>query len=177
MADNNYISFADVDGETIENTVFPVSGTKQSDYSDILKFSHAKNIVVSNCIICGGKEDCVDMNRNCENILIENCTVYPFGSYGFTIKGGAKNITLRNVAFDGHGKVADIDLGNWSDQSMEQTTNVVLENVYAIDGSPVKVRVLWAEKPTVVDSNIKLLVIPKPIIWAYRWLRARKLVP
>lgn len=177
MADKNYISYADVDGETIENTVFPAAGTNQSEFSDILKLSHAKNTVVRGCHIYGGKEDCVDMNRNCENILIENCTVYPFGSYGFTIKGGAKNITLRNVIFDGHGGEADIDLGNWSDQSMEQTKNVVLENVRTLDGSPVKVRVLWAEKPTIVDSNVKLLVIPKPIIWAYRWLRARKLVP
>jgi pectate lyase len=114
MADKNYISYADVDGETIENTVFPAAGTTQSDFSDILKLSHAKNTVVRGCHIYGGKEDCVDMNRNCENILIENCTVYPFGSYGFTIKGGAKNITLRNVIFDGHGREADIDLGNWS---------------------------------------------------------------
>ena len=178
MADKNYYSIADQDTVIVENTTFPEPGIDASEYSDIFKLSHSKNVQVRNCVIYGGKEDCVDMNRECENILFENVTVHSGGKYCFTIKGGTKNVTLKNVIVDGHGTEMDIDLGNWSDQSSNLTTNIILDNVNSKSGEPVKVRVLWADKPTIVGgSNVKLMVIPRPLYAIYRFLRKYKLVP
>ena len=177
MADVNYFSIADRDGVEVLSCTLPGVNENPLNYSDILKLSKATNIVVKDCHIIGGKEDCIDMNRYCENILVEDTTVTSNGNYCFTIKGGTKNVTLRNVVIEKHGKWYDIDLGNWSDQSNELTTNVVLDNVTSADGKPVKVRVLWADVPTVIGGNVKVTVIPKGLYSIYRWLRARKLVP
>lgn len=177
MPDINYYSIADRNDVEVLSRTLPDVGINPSDYSDTLKLSKATNIVVKDCVIYGGKEDCVDMNRYCENILIESTTVISNGSYCFTIKGGTKSVTLRNVVVQKHGKSYDIDLGNWSDQSNNLTTNVVLENVTSTDGKPVTVRVLWADAPTVIGGNVKVTVVPKFIYSIYRWLRARKLVP
>ena len=177
MADKNYESFADVEDVEITGVTFPAAGVDVNEYSDILKLSHAKNIKVKDCYIYGGREDCVDMNRECENITIENTNVHSGGKYCFTIKGGATNVTLRNVTIDGHGSEVDIDLGNWSDQSNKLTTGVVLENVTSKSGKPVTCRVLWADKPTVIGGNVVVKVIPRPLYAIYRLLRKFKLVP
>lgn len=177
MADKNYYSIADQDSVNVIDQSFPSSGVNPLDYSDILKLSKATNVVIRGCYIVGGKEDCIDMNRYCENILVENTTVHSSGLYCFTIKGGTKNVTLRNVVINKHGKEMDIDLGNWSDQSKDLTTNITLENVTSSDGKPVRVRVLWAKKPTVIGGNVKVTVIPKCLYSIYRWLRSHNLVP
>lgn len=177
--DRNYISFADVDAhQVIEGRTFPDPGINSLEYSDTVKLSHASNVTIRNAVISGGKEDCVDMNRNCSDILIEDCTIIPKGQYGFTIKGGTKNVVLRNLRFAAHGSVTDIDLGNWSDQSMERTTNITIENCTTFDGKPVRVRVLWADAPTVIGpAPVKVTVIPTIFVKIYRFLRARRLVP
>jgi len=177
MADNNYYSIADQDGVVIENKDFPDPGVNSQDYSDIFKLSHATNIVLRNSSIAGGTEDCIDMNRDCNNILIENVRLHSGGSYCMTIKGGTKNVTLKDIVVQAHGKETDIDLGNWSDQSNELTTNITLENVQSMDGSPVRVRVLWADPPTVINSNVKVTVVPKWMVAIYRFLRKHHLVP
>lgn len=177
MADHNYRSYADVRGVNVEGITLPEKGVDNLAYSDVLKLSRAQDVVVRNCYIYGGVEDCIDMNRYCENVLIENCTLYPAGKYAMTIKGGSSGIVLRNIVIDGHAGEVDIDLGNWSDQSMEQSRAICLDNVTRADGTPVTVRVLWAEKPIVVGGNVNVVVIPKFIARIYRWLRARKLVP
>lgn len=178
MADKNYYSIADQDGVVIENKDFPDEGVSCLEYSDIFKLSHATNVVLRNSKIAGGKEDCIDMNRYCENVLIENVTLHSGGKYCITIKGGTKNVVLRNIIVDAHGSETDIDLGNWSDQSSDLTTNITLDNVKSRDGTPVRVRVLWADKPTIIGgSDIKLTVIPRPLYAIYRLLRKYKLVP
>lgn len=178
MADKNYYSIADQSDILLGSTEFPDKGINAQDYSDTLKLSHAKYITVKCCYITGGKEDCIDINRMCENILIEDTTLFSGGSYCVTIKGGSKNITLKNVTIDGHGKETDIDIGNWSDQSSELTTGVVLDNVQSRSGEPVKVRVLWANKPIIINnSNVSVTTIPKCLVSIYRFLRKLKLVP
>jgi hypothetical protein len=177
MADVNYYSIADQNDVVVENKTFPESGIDPEEYSDIVKLSNAKNITIKNCFIKGGQEDCIDMNRYCENVLVEDTNVSSGGLYCFTIKGGTKNVTLKNVVVGIHGHETDIDLGNWSDQSSELTTGVVLDNVKSVDGKPVRVRVLWADKPTVINSNVKVCVVPKWMVAIYRFLRKHNLVP
>jgi hypothetical protein len=175
MADYNYRSYADcsdvlIDGERIkpDNCL---------DYDDVLKFSNVKYAVVTKSDVWGGKEDCIDMNRNCSDICINDSYLFPRGKYGMTIKGGTKNVTLRNVTFLGHGKEADIDIGNWSDQSQEKTTNIKLIDVIASDGKPVRVRVLWGDPPEVVGGNVKIVIVSPVLVKIYRFLRKHRLVP
>lgn len=177
MADINYCSISDKDGVEITGLTLPSNDVNPNDFSDILKLSNASNIIVKDCYIFGGKEDCVDMNRGCNNILIENTKVKSNGLYCFTIKGGTKNVTLKDIVIENHGKEVDIDLGNWSDQSNELTTNIVLDNVKCLNGDSVTVRVLWADTPTVIGGNVKVKVVPKVLVKIYRFLRKLRLVP
>ena len=177
MADKNYYSIADQDSVVLVNETLPYGGVAVDDYNDILKLSHATNTQILSSMIYGGTEDCIDMNRYCENILVQDTRLHPFGSYCCTIKGGTKNVILKNIVLGGHGKETDIDLGNWSDQSSELTTNITLDNVTCYDGSPVRVRVLWADPPTVIGGNVKVTVIPKWMVAIYRFLRKFHLVP
>ena len=180
--DRNYESHADVDGVIIENRLIPPQEEEEEGslyYSDSLKLSKATDVLVSSCSITGGSEDCIDMNRYCSDITVSDCILKPRGKYGITIKGGTTRVTLKNLLFMTHGKETDIDLGNWSDQSAEPVTAVVLENITALDGKPVRVRLLWANKDTikVVGGNVKLIVYPKLLVKIYRYLRARNLAP
>lgn len=173
--DNNFRSYADVDGVTVKDEV--ITPDNPTQYNDILKFSNAKNVDVINSYITGGSEDCIDMNRNCQGVFIANTTLCPNGKFGITIKGGTQNVIILNAEFVKHGTEADIDIGNWSDQSSEPVRHVTLSGLKSMDGKPVRVRVLWGDKPSIIGGNVKLVVYPKIIVQIYRFLRKHKLVP
>lgn len=68
---------------------------------------------------------------------------------------------------DGHGRECDVDLGNASDQSHKKVEMVTL-NLWSVDGSPVRVRVLNSEMPAEVPgSGPYSYVFP----WKFRWLQ------
>lgn len=168
MADVNYYSIASnpspVDLGSFLNPANPL------DYSDIIHLSKGVNVTIHDVTVQGGKEDCIDMNNDSQNVLIQNVRVHPNGQYGFTIKGGTRDVVLRNVVFETHGNTVDIDLGNWSDQDqVNKTRAVTLENVTSVDGRPVKVRVMFADNPTVIGGNVKVTVIPGWIVSIIRW--------
>ncbi len=141
-------------------------------YHDTIHVSHGVNVAILNSEIPGGTEDCVDLNNNSANISVISCGVHPNGEYGFTIKGGTHDVKLHDVIFRSHGKTVDIDLGNWSDQNTkDKTKRVTLENLTSTDGSPVRVRVLWADKPTVIGGNVKLIVYPSWLVAIWRFFR------
>lgn len=173
--DVNYRSYADV------NDVLVFDETLKPDdlaaFSDTLKFSKVEYAKAQSCVIWGCKEDCIDMNRYCNNIIVEDCVLIPSGKFGVTIKGGTRNVVLRDVTFHGHGKEVDIDIGNWSDQSAEMTTGITLSNVKSDDGRPVVVRVLWGDDPNVIGGNVLVKKYPLWMVWIYRLLRKYKLVP
>ncbi len=173
--DNNFRSYADVDGVTVRDEI--ISPENPTQYNDILKLSNAKNVDVINSYIVGGSEDCIDMNRNCENVFISSAELCPNGKFGITIKGGSRGIIIQNVEFLRHGTETDIDIGNWSDQSNEPVRRVTLANLKSMDGKPVRVRVLWGERPNIIGGNVKLTVYPKILVQIYRFLRKHKLVP
>jgi hypothetical protein len=150
--DVNTESYAGQDGVIVEGrTLVPNKGD-----SDSLKFSNCTNFRVTSCEIHGGLEDTIDINRG-TNGLIENCKLVPAGLYTLTVKGGFKNLTIKNTEIVGSGKETGIDIGNWSSQGRwAWTKNVKLENVYSSDGKPVIVRVMWGSKPKVVGGNVKI---------------------
>jgi len=124
-----------------------------ADYEDTVKFSGWQDAVVEGCDITGGAEDCIDINRMCRDITIKDSILRITGNQAVTIKGGSSGISLENVVIHGAGKYAEIELGNWSDQSMAKTTGVLLHNVSRADGKPVRVVVGVADKPLIIGGN------------------------
>lgn len=172
--DKNFRPIADESGvNVIGETLIPPDGT----YADTLKLSNADICHIENCAITGGYEDCIDLNRNSVKNDFLGLALTPKGKYGITIKGASSYCLFSDIQFMSHGTLYDIDIGNWSDQDYEQTVGTVLNNVRAVDGKPVRVRVLWGEKPLVIGGNVKVTVYPRLLVKAYRWLRKRKLVP
>lgn len=150
MSDNNLISYYDKDSNQTVN--HGRIGHESPDYDDALKITsrctglnvHAKHII-------GGREDCVDINNHATAIKVLSDRWFAQGKYIATIKGGASDVFLWGQITDG-GSEVDVDLGNWSDQSQEKTTNVRLHLTRA-DGKPVIVRVLHADKPALLPSD------------------------
>jgi len=74
--------------------------------------------------VIGGSEDCVDINNECRDIVVD-AIWEPRGKYLATIKGGSRDIELRGRVVT-QGKEVTIDLGNHSDQSKKRTEGVFL---------------------------------------------------
>jgi len=158
--DNNFRSVADTSFVTLDNEFLAQNNPRQ--YNDILKFSNAKDCAAKNCIIFGGSEDCIDINRNCDGIHILNCRLSPYGKQGITIKGGVKNVTIEKVVFTTTPTNVEIELGNYSEQSDEPPTNIQLVNVERLDGGVVRVKCLNACPCTVNVVGCKNVKVYKP---------------
>jgi hypothetical protein len=160
MADNNYYSIADQTGVVLKDvTIDPRSeGLDPSVYSDLLKLSHAINILVENVIVDGGglqKENTCDMNRVCAQIIVRNCKFVSGKQNALTIKGGCYDVLIENlVIVPGTGN-CDVELGNWSDQSQDYVMNVTLRNVTRSDGQAVRLRIGHAKNVTIEGGNVK----------------------
>jgi len=173
-ADKNFESHAVEDGTLVEGRIIPPVEVNSTDYSDVLKFSNCKNIVVKGCTIAGGKEDCIDAVRG-ENYTFQNCNILPRGANGITVKGSVDGILLENLSFDGHGAECDIELGQFDNYwwiGRAPTRQVTIRNVQALDGKPVVVRLWDSEVPQIENSNVKIIRIPKFIWWPYFVFRA-----
>lgn len=155
--DNNHLSIADTAGVVLEKVSLPKDGHSPSEYDDVLKFSNARNCFVLGCHVRGGRENAIDMNRNCTNIVVEDTVLVGGDQCAVVIKGGCHNITLNRVLISPSGGPYDIELGGWSDQSRHKTGRVVLRDVLRTDGKPVRVVVGNAEKPTIEGGDVQIL--------------------
>ena len=158
--DKNYYSVSDVSDVTVKNHRFDPSefGVNPAEIDDIVKFSHATNIVFNDIIVDGQgqqKENCIDMNRECKNISIIGALLYQGNQNAITIKGGCDTILLKNITIIPRGGNCDIEIGNHSQQSFKKTTNVILDNVKRFDGKPVRLRVGHADYPTIINSDVE----------------------
>lgn len=116
-----------------------------ASYSDILKFSNQQNYVLENAKVAQGKEDSVDINNNCSNIILSGeFGIGGGGTQVMTIKGHSTNI---NIVGTSHGN--KIEIGNWSDQTYDISENITL-NVTSVNGKPIMVAIGHA-------ANVNLL--------------------
>lgn len=171
--DRNFRSYADVDGLYLGAGVVIDPEAERESYDDILKLSHARRVRGFDLSVYGGSENPLDMNRNCEDV--ELCGLYLSGGghCAVVIKGGSRDIRLRNVEIaDVRSRWCDIELGGWSDQSLERTTGVVLDNVRRTDGKPVRVIVGHADDPTVLGGNVRVYRVRSALLKAF-WLWRR----
>jgi hypothetical protein len=165
--DINLLSFVgpDFDNQLIQVGEDIVPGPETAD---TLKFtSQLYNLEGHYGYVKAGYEDVVDINNRSSWVVLFGDTWDISGSkYGFTIKGGSHDCAIHGT-IRGHGRECDVDLGNWSDQSNDKTRRIVL-NLRSEDGSPIRVRVLNADRPNFEPgSGPYEWVFPSPNIWLH----------
>jgi hypothetical protein len=169
--DTNFESHANEDGTVIsDRTIAPEDWTT---ISDVLKFSDCANIVVDNCIIEGGKEDAIDAVRG-SNYKFTNTTLLPHKN-GITLKGSIDTFTIESVTFVNHGTDCDMEFGQYDNYwyvGRPATRHGNIINTKANDGKPLILKLWDATTPGIVDSNIKVIKIPKIIWFPYFVFRA-----
>lgn len=182
--DVNYRSIADQQGYTLADEVIDprADGLSPAQFDDLLKLSHARDVLVQRCTIRGGgeqRENAVDLNRNCRNIVLADCVLEAGRQNALTIKGGCELVTVARVTIEGAGGNCDIELGNWSDQSTAPVRGVRLLDVRRSDGRPVRLRVGRAEMPRIEGGNVRLDRLGSLRLKTYWWGKyiARNLFP
>ncbi len=111
----------------------------------------------------GGHDAVVDINNQCNGISVGIETAFPNGQFLTTIKGGSKNITLSVGRLYGHGKVCDVMLGDWSDQSHKRVENVTLDIHSPPENGPVTVIWLGSTRPILAPGSgpYKFIGLPR----------------
>lgn len=145
-----------------------------------LKLSYCHDVIVKNCTIIGGFEDCVDIVRG-GFMIFENCRfVSKNTKHHFTIKCNAYNITIKDCVFvNDFNKLIDgafVDLGNWSDYDVDDLPKT--KDIYIVDCKFENVswykkiisRRLYAETPVVRGTGF-ILKIPRLFVWLFWKLR------
>lgn len=180
MSDFNYFSITN-DGYTVNAggpnpytvTELP-EGNKflpenPEDYSDILKFSNRQGFSLTDVQVAHGDEDCVDINNHCSNITLQGrFGVKGLGSQCFTIKGGSENIFVSGV-IQTPGTSTDVEIGNWSDQSYNKSSNIHID-LRRADGKPVRVRIGRAENVH-LGANCKKDILGSIGLTIYWWAK------
>jgi hypothetical protein len=144
-----------------------VLGTVTSTTStDLLKISGCVRLrVIVDCLYASScLEDAIDINHSHDIEVLVN-DLFAAKNYCATIKGGSTNIRIVVARQHGHGGETDYDLGNFSDQSNARTTGVSL-HINTEDRSPVRVRVLSADKPKL--ENEDQITYFKPQLYSVR---------
>lgn len=151
MSDKNYLSFANEPnlGTRVLNTLVP--DPSFAPWSDTLKFSDAHNGTVILSKIQGGLEDCMDANNGSSGLIVHADEWHSGGSQVITIKGGCEDFEISGLIAT-KGKVVDVDIDNYSDQSHAPSRNIRL-NLKTNNGSPVVWRSLMGCKPTILNPE------------------------
>ena len=141
-----------------------------------LKLSYCYDVIVKNCTIIGGYEDCVDIVRG-GFMLFEGCKfVSKNTKHHFTIKCNASNITIKDCVFvNDFKKVIDgafVDLGNWSDYDVVDLPKT--KEIYIVDYKLKNIswykkiisRRIYADNPIIRGDGF-VLKIPKLFVWLF----------
>lgn len=161
-ADKNWISYY---GDNPDTSGFTNPPDPQN-YQDIMKFSNCTNVVVQGKEVLAGQENCVDAVRG-SNYLWLNCTLRSgAGVSAVTLKGAIDGWHYKDCSI-AHGKETDIELGQFDNYwvpGRAPTRNGTIENCVSNDGSPIKITCWNADKPTIINSNVKIVQVPW-LIW------------
>jgi hypothetical protein len=142
-------------------------------FSEALKFSQCQSVVVNDCEIDGGAEDCIDIVRGFSYHLVA-IDLHPRGKFGITIKGGVNYVTMVGLIFHSHSSECDIDLGNWTNYDIvkrPKVRNIVIRDCKSTTGKPIKVMVLHSDIPSIINSNVELKVIHPFFVWCFFTMR------
>lgn len=178
MSDVNLKSYVgpDFNGKRVDCGSLPVVAT--AGIASALKFTSGLSNFWFRCDeVRGGSDACVDVNNLCRNVEIYAGRMFPNGQFAATIKGGAQGISLYGE-LQSHAQVADVIIGDWSDQSHAKTTGVVL-GITTKTPDPVRVLVLNGDAPLFVPGTGPYeFLFPSPniamhgfFVWGFETLR------
>lgn len=169
--DTNYESY--VDECWVEVQARAIGDVENwSAYDDMLKFSNCWNVNVNNCVVVGGREDCIDMCRG-GDYRVQNSSLIIMGKNGITCKCGVEGLRVEGVEFDGYGMFSEIEIGMFSKYDKfpfkNKVQGVIISDVKRKDGKKVRVWVWNGTKPVVRGGNVRVVRVPR-IIWVWYFL-------
>ena len=168
MPDYNKFSFADAKGVVAANRIFQLENGETCD--DLLKCSNLQDSSFMECSILGNdsvRENAIDCNRFCENLLFSRCTITGGNQACIVIKGGCKNIRFKEcLLVRSKRSWTDILIDDWSDQSTKPSTGIDLLGTEMVGGSYVRV-VFGRWKKPILGPNQRILWIPTIGLHAY----------
>ncbi len=166
----NYRSFYKDSGNVSGLVLNPsADGWSPGSWSDTVHFSGCEHQQFLEFIVFGGKEDCLDFNNHCEGLLVKNMTLDSGGMYCITLKGGSCDNAFEDILVMSHGDKVDIEIGNWSDQSIGLSKRNEFGNVQSRDGKPVTYAYRLGCKPKFTNSNVHHLFWRSVGITLYYW--------
>lgn len=148
--------------DTLEETITP----DNLDYSETVKVgTKPTELVYSNKTITGCQEDCIDIVTAVEGgkTVTEEVTLsdnhYISGGntdQAITLKGGCEEWLVEYSRFEGMFNRADIVLGDYVKYwPVKRIRGGQIIDSERTDRKPIVVWCLWADKPTVIGSNVK----------------------
>lgn len=119
--------------------------------------------------VVGGHDALVDCNNKARGVEVTIDVGVPLGEFAAVIKGGCRSvaITIRNLL--NHGKVADVILDDWADQSHDSTGDVRL-NITRADGKAVRVMAFKAKPTFAPGSGPYTYCFPWSPLGSFSWL-------
>jgi len=168
--DNNYKSYCEECGLDVRDMAIGDVNNWHT-YDDMLKFSNCWNVNVNNCVVVGGKEDCVDMCRG-GGYVVQNSEMLIMGKNGITAKCGIDGLRIEGITFNGKGHYSEIEIGMFSKYDKwpfkNAVENIVISDVKRSDGKRVRIWLWNSDKPIIrPNSKVWLIRVPKLIWMAY----------
>ena len=127
-----------------------------NDVAEGFKLSHCSNIILEECNIIGGYEDCLDV-VNSHDIAVIRPRLYIRGWYAATIKGYSNRINIDSALIYGtpnHGAI--FDLGNhtiYYHQGHPYTRYIRIANTRQIEGSARCLVRSWRSRSIELHNN------------------------
>jgi hypothetical protein len=124
------------------------------EYDDLFKCSNVDGLIARGLTIPASREDSIDCVRG-SGYSVESCTIE--GST--TVKGAIDNFKLSNCVISGTVECGQYD--NYWKFGRDPTRNVSLINCCSPDGKPIRVKLWDADVPTVQNTHVKIIKMPK----------------
>lgn len=136
------------------------------EWDDVVKITGGSSNVTVVCetTLHGGREDCVDINNHCRNVaVICQDGIFPHGLNVLTAKGNSHGIRIEGE-LRANAQRVEFNLGGWSDQSNEPSSD--FELAVSVPGGvrPAQVRKLNAR-----DIHWRLPRIKRALLWLPDW--------
>jgi hypothetical protein len=127
-------------------TVAP-NPTSPASYDSILKIADGAAVSAENIEVAQGHEDALNIQNQSGPVSLR-------GNFGYgrapglriiAIKGGCHDIVLQGTIYQ-RGTRTDVEIGDWSDQSIAPSVNIDASGLIAFDGKPVRVVIARGRK-------------------------------
>lgn len=180
--DHNYTSIADVGGlhlprlivtPTLEE-IAQFEFREEAPIADVLKFSNASNVQIDEVVVdAKGRqtENAIDMNRGCRDIRLGTVRIVCGGQNGLTIKGGCKRISINRLIIEPGRGHCEMEFGNWSDQSLDWTDDIVIGRVERTDVNPSRYRVIRARRVDIRSGYFEYQRFQSAVAYCYWWAK------